>query len=704
MAESAAGDLVNGRYRLVEVIGTGGMGRVWRALDEMLDREVAVKEVLLPPGLVGEQREQVNKRSVREARSAARLSHPGIITVHDIVMHQDAPMIVMEYVPGPSLAEAVEAGGRMSVARVVEIGLIMAGAVKEAHALGVVHRDLKPQNVLLAPGRVIITDFGIARLVGDATLTRSGAIMGTPAYMAPEQAHSPVATPEGDIWSLGATLYSAVEGRPPFPGTNYIEVLTALITSEPQPARHAGPLGDVLARVLIKDPDARPGVDELIGLLSAVPVTDSSAAPSPAGAFPMPSESIAPGLLHPGPRTDPPDPGTPPRQSSPAPGGFGAPDPRFGTPQPLPPHPSFPPQGPPQPHPSFPPGPQGITPRPSLTSHDALPAARPRTWRRRDLALLAGLAALSAAVPAAVNLSREPEKKLLTGPAPIPSYLSGLTSGVRALAFSPDGSRLVSAGGDGLVWWNTATRARTAIASGPNQTTSLAFSPDGKTIAAGGTDGTVWLIDATSHQKRAVLTQHKGPVRSVAFSPGGEVLASGADDDTIWLWDPATGKETAPLKGHKDDVHGVAFSPDGKTLASGAFDRTVRIWNVGDRREEHSFTDHRAGVTGVAFSSDGKTVASSSEDQTVRVWDVPGLKNTHVFGDHADTVLAVAFSPDGRTLASAGWDNTTRLWNTSTWQASSSLTDQSAYVAALAYARTTGTLATGSNDRTIRLY
>ncbi|WP_460364499.1 serine/threonine-protein kinase, partial [Actinocorallia lasiicapitis] len=274
------------------MIGTGGMGRVWRAEDEVLDREVAVKEVLLPPGLVGEQREHVNRRSVREARSAARLSHPGIITVHDIVVHEDAPMIVMEYVAGPSLAEAVERDGRMSVARVVEIGLAMAGAVKEAHLNGVVHRDLKPQNVLLAGGRVVITDFGIARLVGDATLTRSGAIMGTPAYMAPEQAHSPVATPEGDIWSLGATLYAAVEGRPPFPGNNYIEVLTALITSEITPPAHAGALTEVLTKILVKDPDQRPPIDDLIALLQAVPV-ESSAAPSPAGAFPMPAEAAA---------------------------------------------------------------------------------------------------------------------------------------------------------------------------------------------------------------------------------------------------------------------------------------------------------------------------------------------------------------------------------------------------------------------------
>ncbi|MEV6984113.1 serine/threonine-protein kinase [Sphaerisporangium sp. NPDC051017] len=251
MAET--GKVVGERYRLVEMIGSGGMGRVWRGLDELLDREVAVKEVLFPPGMDAAEREMAGRRAMREARAAARLSHPGIVAVYDVIVRDDSPIIVMEFVRGPSLHRRIGEEGRLPPAEVARIGVEMLAALEEAHAAGIVHRDLKPANVMLTANRVVITDFGIASLAGDATLTVSGEVIGTPAFMAPEQAHGLPVTPASDLWSLGATLYAAVEGVPPYTGPNVTAVLSALLTRDPEPTAHAGPLAPVLEGLLRRD-------------------------------------------------------------------------------------------------------------------------------------------------------------------------------------------------------------------------------------------------------------------------------------------------------------------------------------------------------------------------------------------------------------------------------------------------------------------
>lgn len=247
------------------------MGRVWRGRDERLGREVAVKEVMLPPGVGEEQRALLLQRVLREARAAARLNHPGIITVHDVVEHEGAPVIVMEYVTGPSLAAAVREAGRLPVRRVAEIGASMLKALSRAHASGIVHRDLKPDNVLLMDDRVVITDFGIAH-VADATmtLTHTGTLIGTPAYMAPEQLEGEPPTPATDLWSLGATLYSALEGRPPFSADTFSALCVAIVTKEPPVPERAGPLAPVLAALLTKDPQARACADQALAALEAV--------------------------------------------------------------------------------------------------------------------------------------------------------------------------------------------------------------------------------------------------------------------------------------------------------------------------------------------------------------------------------------------------------------------------------------------------
>ncbi|WP_343973169.1 serine/threonine-protein kinase, partial [Kribbella koreensis] len=256
--EEPEGRLLAGRYRLLGLLGRGGMGVVWHARDEVLGREVAVKEILLPPELPDEQRAILRRRTLREARSAARLSDPNVVAVYDVVEEEGRPWIVMEYVKSRTLADAVRSDGPLPYREVARIGLQVLGALEAAHPAGVLHRDVKPSNVLLADdGRVVLTDFGIATLEGETALTQSGTLVGSPAYIAPERVQARGAGPESDLWSLGATLYTAVEGRPPHDRDTPLTTLTAAVTEPPDPPKLAGPLWPALEGLLRKDPADR---------------------------------------------------------------------------------------------------------------------------------------------------------------------------------------------------------------------------------------------------------------------------------------------------------------------------------------------------------------------------------------------------------------------------------------------------------------
>ncbi|TDC68884.1 serine/threonine protein kinase [Actinomadura sp. GC306] len=274
--------MLAGRYRLTSLLGRGGMGAVWHARDERLDREVAVKELRLPERLTEEQRRTWSARLDREARAAARLKHPGIVTVHDRITGEDGrPWIVMELVHGRSLADLVEAEGPLPPHRVAQIGLQVLDALRAAHRAGITHRDVKPANVLLESQRVVLTDFGIAAVDGDATLTRTGAVIGTPAFMSPEQVRGLEAGPASDLWSLGATLYAAVEGRPPFDGANTGAVFVAIATEDPPPAVRAGALGPTIMALLQRDADRRPTGEQLRAGLAHL-AQEPAVAPAPA--------------------------------------------------------------------------------------------------------------------------------------------------------------------------------------------------------------------------------------------------------------------------------------------------------------------------------------------------------------------------------------------------------------------------------------
>src|SRR5688572_24572995 len=263
------GRLVAGRYRLKSQIGGGGMGTVWLARDELLGREVAIKQVLSPPGVAAAEADQQRQRALREGRIAARLSHPHAISVYDVALESGQPWLVMEYLPSRSLSAVFMEDGVLRADQVAQIGAQVADALAATHAAGIVHRDVKPANILIGEGGRIeglvkITDFGISHASGDVTLTQTGQITGTPAFLSPEVAQGREMTEASDVFSLGATLYTCIEGTPPFGmEDNALAMLHRVAGGQIVPPRRAGSLTDPLLRMLAADPADRPTMAEV---------------------------------------------------------------------------------------------------------------------------------------------------------------------------------------------------------------------------------------------------------------------------------------------------------------------------------------------------------------------------------------------------------------------------------------------------------
>lgn len=293
--------VIGGRYQLDRTIGSGGMGTVWHGIDQLLGREVAVKEVRFPPELGETEQAELRERTLREARATARLSHPNVVTTYDVVEEDGRPYIVMELLPTRSLSTVLREDGALPPERVARIGLEMLSALEVSHRQGIVHRDVKPGNVLLTKeGRAVLTDFGIATMAGDPALTSTGVVLGSPAYMSPERARGRKPGPESDLWSLGATLYAAVEGRPPYDSDNALGTLTAVISDPVEPPRTGGPLGEAILGLLEKDPGVRMDIQSARVLLERAAADHTAAtvaAPAAVGALDRAGRTQA---LHPG--------------------------------------------------------------------------------------------------------------------------------------------------------------------------------------------------------------------------------------------------------------------------------------------------------------------------------------------------------------------------------------------------------------------
>ncbi|SCG42829.1 serine/threonine-protein kinase [Micromonospora inositola] len=312
---AAPGTTIGGRYSLRSPVGNGGMGTVWRATDTLLRRDVAVKEVVLPPGLAPSDRDAMYERTLREARAAAAIQHPAVVQVYDVVTEGGRPWIVMELLDARSLADMVIEDGPVAPRAVAKIGIALLGALEVAHAIGVLHRDVKPANVLIcSDGRCVLTDFGVARMPTDVQLTTPGMVLGSPHFISPERAMGQEFGPPSDLFSLGVTLYTAVEGRPPFDKGDPIETMHSVVEDPPATPQRSGPLTRVLMGLLEKDPARRLDVHTARAMLrellagpltstatavnsvtdpyAVVPVQRPSAPPPPAAPEPKPSGQI----------------------------------------------------------------------------------------------------------------------------------------------------------------------------------------------------------------------------------------------------------------------------------------------------------------------------------------------------------------------------------------------------------------------------
>ncbi|WP_370651637.1 WD40 repeat domain-containing serine/threonine protein kinase [Frankia sp. Cj3] len=701
-----------GRYVLLGRLGEGGMGTVYlgRGPD---DRLVAVKVIRAEFARIPEFR----ARFRREAALAQWVARFCTAEVLDMVDPSDAaPYLVTEYIDGPTLTQAVAAGGPLQSADLERVAVSVAAALTAIHAAGLIHRDLKPSNVLLSPLGPRVIDFGIARAVeAETVISKELRVVGTPAFMAPEQASGGPVTAAADIFSWGGLVAFAGTGSYPFGAGSTDAQLYRVVHHEPNLDGLPDMLRDVVKAAMHKAPDARPNAQELlIRLVNLGTVAKSDpqitqfvrnapASPAPLQTT-LPDDSAAkepPAPVPAKPPTPAPVPAKPPatvKATVPAPA---VPAPPAPAKPPAPPAPAPAPPAP-APAPAKPPAPPAPAPVPAKpaatrTAGGRLTMRRPPgpddDRRRLQLRWHAPRTRVMALVASAITL-------VVAAAITITAVMSsgGARTDVRGRA---DVARKVAANADATRAVDPALAARLSLAA-------YRISPVPAARAS--------LITSFAGRYATPLTGHTGSVLGGALSPDGNIFATASADRTVRLWDitrPTRPALLTVITGHTDWVLAVAFSPDGRTLATGGFDGTARLWNVTDPSHpaaQATLTGHNAHVRDVTFSPDGRLLATAGDDNTARLWDVTNRarpRQLQVLARHQSWVQDVTFSPDGRLLATASADNTARLWDVSNPAQAvplASLNGHTNFVWSVAFSPDGNTLATGSYDGTARLW
>ncbi|MEU1722806.1 serine/threonine-protein kinase [Nonomuraea sp. NPDC005692] len=689
------GVLVAGRYRLIEEIGAGGMGRVWRGQDELMRRTVAVKEIRLPtPG------EHDYERILHEVTSAAQLHHPCVVTVHDIVPTDDGPMIVMEYFAGRSLAQAVATEGPLPVAHVRGIAVDVLNVLVEAHKAGINHGNLRPSNILLSDTRLVVTDFSVSRPAEERPPT--DAPLGVAAFLPPEQVRGEDTGPAGDLWSLGATLHAAIEGRSPFEGPTLVATLAAILAADrPRPER-AGPLAPLLDALLQRDPARRPTAAQALALLAATATRQPAAPPRALPAAPYPPHPAAPAVPSNGPYLAPPA-GPPPlrRRSLLLYGGAAALLSAAGAAAVIllgdDDTPAHTPQAQPSPTPktSGPPTPATIalkwTALHTFTAHDKKYPGKAIFTPDGDSVITS---AYRGGGVVAVWDMRTGKRRRTFGDTDL---------GADSLSFNPDGTRLLT---EGLTWgslWNPATGALVRRLSGHDTFWAAKFSPDGSVLVTTGAGEPVLLWNKDG-KLIAKLKGHKGIVWNPAFSADSSLLITPSEDRTARLWDVRERELLHTLNGHEDIVTDASISPDGKLAATSSRDGTTRLWDTATGEqlaelegEAYNLAFRPAGpallattdITGpfrfwdpaaparptelpnqgrlnaLAFSADGSLLATCAESGEIHLWDGATGAAVATLTGHTGAVRFAVFNHDGTALASCAEDGTARVWQLS---------------------------------------